>query len=121
MNASGNAGLGYAASNSLHSRGFIIDNVTSTTRVLARTKVRYNAAYSEGAKTAAYSARTSQLVEDKSLDRAAVIVIGKDWKSARAVPIKSTGNGPINGPGAAGNVISASDSICSAGNNRTKS
>ena len=121
MNASGNAGLGYAASNSLHSRGFIIDNVTSTTRVLARTKVRYNAAYSEGAKTAAYSARTSQLVEDKSLDRAAVIVIGKDWKSARAVPIKSSGNGPINGPGAAGNVISASDSICSAGNNRTKS
>jgi len=120
MNASGKDGLGYAASNSLRAQGFIIDNVTSTTRILAATKVRYNASYSEGAKTAAYSARTSELIEDKSLDKAVVVVIGKDWKSARAVNIDSN-NGPINGPGAGTNVISAGDSICSAGNNRTKS
>jgi LCP family protein required for cell wall assembly len=120
MNASGKDGLGYAASNSLRAQGFIIDNVTSTTRVLAATKVRYNASYSEGAKTAAYSARTSELVEDKSLDKAVVVVVGKDWKSARAVNIDSN-NGPINGPDAGSNVISAGDSICSAGNNRTKS
>jgi LCP family protein required for cell wall assembly len=120
MNASGQDGLGYAASNSLRARGFLIDNVTSTTRVLAGTKVRYNPSYSEGAKTAAYSARTTELVEDKSLKKAVVVVIGKDWKNARAVHIDSS-NGPINGPGAGTNVISAGDSICSAGNNRTKS
>ena len=120
MNASGKDGLGYAASNSLRSQGFVIDNVTSTTRVLATTKVRYNAAYSEGAKTAAYSARTSELVEDKSLDKAVVVVIGKDWTNARAVHIDSD-TGPINGPGAVDNVISAGDAICSSGNNRTKS
>ena len=120
MNASGKDGLGYAASNSLRARGFIIDNVTSTTRVLDKTKVRYNLSYSEGAKTAAYSARTSQLVEDKTLDKAVVVVIGKDWTNARAVPVDST-EGPINGPGAVDNVISAGDSICSSGNNRTKS
>jgi LCP family protein required for cell wall assembly len=120
MNASGKDGLGYAASNSLRARGFIIDSVTSTTRVLDKTKVRYNAAYSEGAKTAAYSARTSQLVEDKTLDKAVVVVVGKDWTNARAVTVENN-DGPINGPGAVDNVISAGDSICSSGNNRTKS
>ena len=120
MNASGKSGLGDAAASSLRARGFNIDSVTSTTRVLAKTKVRYNASYSEGAKTAAYAARTNQLVEDKTLDKAVVIVIGKDWTNARAVPVDSN-NGPINGPGAQHNVISAGDSICSAGNNRTKS
>lgn len=120
MNASGKDGLGYAASNSLRAQGFVIDNVTSTSRTLATTKVRYNASYSEGAKTLAYSARTSELVEDKSLDKAVVVLIGQDWTNARAVNIDNN-NGPINGPDAVDTVISAGDSICSSGNNRTKS
>ena len=120
VNASGVDGLGYKASNSLRERGFIIDNVTSVSKVIPKTKVRYNANYSESAKTAAYSARTKELVEDKSLDRAVVVVIGKDWTNTRKVPVDSN-NGPINGEGNDTNVISAGDSICSNGNNRTKS
>jgi hypothetical protein len=120
MNASGKEGMGFAASNSLRAQGFIIDNVTSTTRVIAKTKVRYNVSFSEGAKTAAYSARTSELVEDATLDKAVVVVVGKDWTNARAVSVDNN-KGPINGPDAVDNVISAGDSICSSGNNRTKS
>lgn len=120
MNASGRDGLGYAAAESLRSKGFIIDTVTTAPRIIATTKVRYAAAYSEGAKTAAYSARTTELVKDATLERAVVVVVGKDWTNARAVPVAEN-NGPINGPGASGNVLSAGDSICSSGNNRTKS
>ena len=120
MNASGTDGQGYAASNSLRAQGFIIDNVLTASNLLTKTEVKYNTAYSESAKTAAYSARTTHLVEDKTLDRAVVVMVGKDWTNARAVPVESN-DGPINGPGAVNNVISAGDSICSSGNNRTKS
>ena len=120
VNASGIDGLGYKASNSLRTRGFVIDNVSSVSRVIPKTKVRYNANYSESAKTTAYSARTKELVEDKTLERAVVVVIGKDWTTARKVPVDSN-NGPVNGEGSGTNVISAGDSVCSNGNNRTKS
>ena len=120
VNASGVEGLGYKASNSLRTRGFIIDNVTSVSKVIPKTKVRYNESYSESAKTAAFSARTKELIVDRTLERAVVVVIGKDWTNARKVPLESN-DGPINGEGIGTNVISAGDSICSNGNNRTKS
>lgn len=110
VNASGRTNLGTAAADSLRARGFIIDGISSVSKIIPTTKVRYRAEYSESARTAAYSARTETLVVDPTLDKAVVVVIGKDWTNAREVPIASSNGG----------VISAGDNVCSAGNNRTK-
>ena len=110
VNASGRTNLGTVAADSLRARGFNIDGITSVAKIIPKTKVRYRAEFSESARTAAYSARTDLLVVDPTLDRAVVVVVGKDWTNAREVPLSSGGGG----------VISAGDNVCSAGNNRTK-
>jgi hypothetical protein len=61
----------------------------------------------------AYSARTTQLKQDKALGKRVQLIIGSNWTNARKVILAVTDAN--NGGG-----IDAGTQTCSAGNNRTK-
>jgi len=113
LNATGKTGLAAQAAAQLRARGFIIGNVSTAPMKTAKTKVLYSKDYLESARTLAYSARTTQLKQDKALGKRVQLIIGSNWTNARKVILAVTDAN--NGGG-----IDAGTQTCSAGNNRTK-
>ncbi len=116
LNATGKTGLAADAAAQLRARGFIIGNVATAPKKIAKTKVLYSKDYFESARTLAYSARTKLLKQDGSLGKRVQLIIGPDWTNARKVTLAVT---DANN-GGDGNGINAGTRTCSAGNNRTK-
>jgi len=113
LNATGKSGFAATAAAQLRARGFIIGNVATAPRKVAKTKVLYSKDYLESALTLAYSARTKVLKQDRALGKRVQLIIGPDWTNARKVTLAVTDAN--NGGG-----INAGTQTCSAGNNRTK-
>jgi len=113
LNATGKTGFAAKVAEQLRARGFIIGNVATARKRLAKTKVLYSKEYLESARTLAYSARTKLVKQDNTIGKRVQLIIGPDWTNARKV-ILAVSNAN-NGGG-----ITAGTQTCSAGNNRTK-
>jgi len=116
LNGTSTSGLAKTAANQLSAQGFKVVTISTARKPVTKTEVRYDPDYQQSAKTAAYSARTTRLVKDASLQKSVQIIIGPDWTNARKVilDVSSSTSGDANG------IISAGTATCTEGNNRVK-
>lgn len=99
-NGDGEPGLGTSVSAELVHRGFDVVTPARNWRRqgVARTTVRYDAAYTESIKTLAAALPGARLVPVAGLGRTLQVVVGRSYDGTRAVQVRASKGSPSDGP-----------------------
>jgi hypothetical protein len=98
LNGSGVDGQARTAAEQLTAQGFVVVGVDTAPSVIDTTTVAYDPTYDESARTLAFATRAGERTPTAS-GNVLTVTIGKDWKGAQTVVIKSSSGGSGSGNG----------------------